>query len=125
MTENELSQQVIGLAIKVHRRLGPGLLESVYEECLSYELDNADLFFERQKPMPVIYDAIKLDVGFKLDLFVERQLILELKAVEALNDVHIAQTLTYLRLANCRLGLLVNFNVAVLTKGIRRIANGY
>lgn len=75
--------------------------------------------------MPVIYDAIKLDVGFKLDLFVERQLILELKAVEALNDVHVAQTLTYLRLANCRLGLLINFNVAVLTKGIRRIANGY
>jgi GxxExxY protein len=125
MHENELSQQVIGLAINVHRQLGPGLLESVYEECLSYELDNAGLFFERQKPMPVIYDTIKLDIGFKLDLFVERQLILELKAVDALNDVHVAQTLTYLRLSNCRLGLLINFNVAVLTKGIRRIANGY
>jgi GxxExxY protein len=119
------SELVIGCAIKVHRRLGPGLLESVYEECLSYELTNAGIYFERQKPMPVVYDQIKLDAGYRIDLFVNNDLVVELKSVESLLPVHLAQTLTYLRLADCRYGLILNFNVAVLTEGIKRVVNGY
>lgn len=119
------SDSVIGCAIKVHRRLGPGLLESVYEECLAYELTKAGIFFERQKPMPVIYDDIHLDAGYRIDLMVNRDLVVELKAVETLMPIHLAQTLTYLRLAECRYGLLINFNVAVLIEGVKRVVNGY
>lgn len=96
MNENELSNIVIGLAIKVHSALGPGLLESAYEECLFYEIQKAGLFVEKQKPMPLVYETVKLDCGYRIDLMVEKKLILELKSVEVLNDVHFAQLLTYL-----------------------------
>jgi len=109
----------------VHRHLGPGLLESAYEECLAYEMTKAGIFFERQKSMPIIYDELKLETGYRVDLFVESRVIVELKAVEALNNVHFAQVMTYLRLANCRFGLLINFNVSLLKDGIKRVVNGY
>lgn len=123
MNENDLSKIIIGLAIKVHSALGPGLLESAYEECLYYEIRKSGLMVERQKPMPLIYESIKLDCGYRIDLMVENRLILELKAVEGLNDVHFAQLLTYLKLSHCKLGLLINFNVALLKDGIKRIIN--
>lgn len=123
MKENELSNIIIGCAIKVHKNLGPGLLESAYEESLYYELTKADLYVEKQKPMPLVYEEVKLDCGYRLDLIVEKKVIIEIKSVEVLNDVHLAQILTYLKLANCKLGLLINFNVAMLKKGIRRVVN--
>ncbi len=123
MTENELSRVVFDCALKVPRALGPGLLESAYEECLHYELLNANLFVERQKVLPIIYESIKLDAGYRLDLMIERKVIIELKAVEILTDVHLAQVMTYLRLSGCRLGLLVNFNVTLLKNGMRRVVN--
>ena len=123
MTENEVAHAVYQCALRVHRRLGPGLFESVYEECLAYELTRAGLSVERQKGVPVFYDEIKLDLGFRLDLVVENKVILELKAVDCLTDTHMAQILTYLRLADCRLGLLINFNVALLKDGVRRVVN--
>lgn len=109
--------------MQVHRKLGPGLLESVYEECTAYEMNKIGLYFERQKSLPVIYETIKLDAGYRVDFVIERKVIVELKAVEALNDVHLAQLMTYLRLSDIRLGLLINFNVTLLKHGIRRIAN--
>lgn len=121
MTEDELSNIVIGLAIKVHRNLGPGLLESSYKECLFYEIAKEELKVEKEKPMPLIYEEVKLDIGYRLDLIVENKLVIEIKAVEALNDVHLAQILTYLKLSNCRLGLLINFNVKLLRDGIKRV----
>ncbi len=121
MNENELSKIVIGYAIKVHKSLGPGLLESAYEECLFYELNKNGLYVERQKPIPLIYEEVKLDVGYRIDLMVENKLILELKSVDALNEVHLAQILTYLKLSNCKLGLLINFNVKYLKDGIKRV----
>lgn len=123
MKENELSNIIIGCAIKVHKNLGPGLLESAYEESLYYELTKAGLYVEKQKPMPLVYEEVKLDCGYRLDLIVEKKVIIEIKSVEVLNDVHLAQILTYLKLANCKLGLLINFNVAMLKKGIRRVVN--
>ena len=111
--------------MKVHSALGPGLLESAYQECLSYELIQAGLFVEKQKPMPLIYSEVRLDCGYRVDIMVERRLILEIKSVEALNDIHLAQVLTYLKLANCRLALLMNFNVLHLREGIRRVVNNY
>jgi len=123
MNENELSNIVIGLAIKVHSALGPGLLESAYEECLYYETLKSGLLVVRQKPMPLIYESVKLDCGYRIDLMIENKLILELKSIEALNDVHLAQLLTYLKLSNCKLGLLINFNVARLKDGIKRVIN--
>ncbi len=111
--------------MKVHSALGPGLLESAYQECLCYELLSAGLFVEKQKPMPLVYSEVKLDCGYRVDIMVERRLILEIKSVEALNDIHLAQVLTYLRLANCRLALLMNFNVLHLREGIRRVVNKY
>ncbi|MBK7106569.1 MAG: GxxExxY protein [Ignavibacteriae bacterium] len=121
MNEDQLSNVVIGLAINVHKNLGPGLLESAYEECLFYELNKNGLFVEKQKPMPLIYEEVKLDCGYRIDLMIERKLILEIKSVEALNDVHLAQILTYLKLAECKLGLLINFNVKYLKDGIKRV----
>jgi GxxExxY protein len=121
MNENELSNIVIGLGIKVHKALGPGLLESAYEEVLFYEIKQAGLFVEKQKALPLIYEEVKLDIGYRIDLLVENKLIIELKAVEALNNVHLAQVLTYLKLSNIKLGLLINFNVARLKDGIRRV----
>ncbi|NCB67525.1 MAG: GxxExxY protein [Bacteroidia bacterium] len=123
MTENQLSEKIIGCAIKVHKSLGPGLLESAYEECLFYELKQLGLFVEKQKPLPLIYKDVKLDIGYRLDLLVEKKVIVELKSVEALNDVHIAQMITYLKLSGCKLGLLINFNVLRLVDGLKRIAN--
>tara|TARA_R110002072_G_scaffold100891_6_gene222400 strand:- start:319 stop:717 length:399 start_codon:yes stop_codon:yes gene_type:complete len=123
LTENELATEVIGCAITVHRSLGPGLLENAYQQCLAYELKNLGLSIEVEKPMPLIYDEIEMDCGYRVDILVEKKLILELKAVEALNDVHLAQTLTYLKLSGCKLGLLMNFNVAILKNGIKRVVN--
>ena len=120
--ENDgLSQQVIGLAIEVHRHLGPGLLESAYEECLCLELNEAGLPFRRQVPLPIIYKSIKLDCGYRLDLVVKDRLILELKTVEQLLPIHNAQLLTYMKLSGIRTGLLLNFNSAVLKDGLRRL----
>ena len=121
MKENQLSEKIIGCAIEVHRSLGPGLLESAYLECLYFELRNSDLEVEKQKPLPLIYKDIKLDAGYRLDLIVEKKVIIEIKAVEALNDIHIAQVLTYLKLSGCRLGLLMNFNVLRLIDGLKRL----
>ena len=123
MHENELSEIIIGAAIKVHKNLGPGLLESAYEECLYYELEKLQLTVEKQKPMPLIYEDVKLDIGYRLDIMVENKVVIEIKSVEALNDVHLAQILTYLKLSNCKLGLLINFNVSLLKNGIRRVVN--
>jgi GxxExxY protein len=121
--ENKISNIVIGCGLKVHSALGPGLLESSYAACLNYELVVAGLFVEAQKPLPLIYESVKLECGYRIDLMVERKLIIEIKSVEALNDLHLAQTLTYLKLSGCRLGLLMNFNVIRLKDGIRRVVN--
>ena len=121
MTENELSNIVIGLAIKVHKNLGPGLLESAYKECLFYEIQKAGLFVEKEKPMSLIYEDVKLDIGYRMDLIVENKLVIDTKSVEALNDIHLAQVLTYLKLSKCKLGLLINFNVKYLKDGIKRV----
>lgn len=123
MTENELSKIVFDCTLKVHQNLGPGLLESAYEECLFYELKKTSLLVEKQKGLPLVYEEIRLDIGYRIDLLVENKLILEIKSVEALNDVHFAQLLTYLKLTDCKLGLLINFNVALIKNGIRRIVN--
>lgn len=123
--ENNLATEIIGLAIKVHRRLGPGLLDSAYKECLYYEIANAGFSVEEEKALPVIYDEIKLECGYRLDILVDNKLIIEVKAVEALNEIHLAQTLTYLKLAQCKLGLLINFNVLLLKDGIKRVINSY
>ncbi|MEO5802054.1 MAG: GxxExxY protein [Verrucomicrobiota bacterium] len=122
---NKLSESLIGFCIEIHRRLGPGLLESAYEECLCYELSVAQITFERQKPLPVIYKDVKLDCGYRLDLVVENKLIVELKCVENILPIHQAQLLTYLKLSNFPLGLLVNFNVPVLKNGIKRVVNNF
>jgi len=123
LTENEISEKVIGCAIEVHKALGPGLLESAYLECLFYELLKAGLFVEKQKPLPLVYKEVKLDVGYRIDILVENKVVIELKSVEALNDIHIAQVLTYLKLSGCKLGLLMNFNVLRLVDGIKRLVN--
>ena len=116
-----LSERVLGACIEVHRHLGPGLLESAYEECLCHELSLASLNFVRQRPVPVVYKGVKLDCGYRLDVVVEEKLVLELKAVDHLLPVHEAQVLTYLKLTILDVGLLVNFNTAVLRRGIRRL----
>ena len=121
MKLNELTYQIIGCAYKVHSNLGPGLLESAYEICLEYELNKAGLKVERQKPLPVIYEDIKLDAGYRLDLLVEDKIILELKAVDEINPIHIAQLMTYLKLSGKKLGLLLNFNVVNMKDGVKRI----
>jgi GxxExxY protein len=119
--ENKIANKVIGLSIDLHRELGPGLLESVYKECLYSEIKKEGYAVEKEKAIPIIYDNTKLDCGYRIDLLVEEKLVLELKAVEELNNIHLAQVLTYLRLGNYRLGLLINFNVVLLKKGIKRI----
>ncbi len=123
MNEDYLSHEVIGLAIHVHKALGPGLLESVYKECLVYKLIEHGFKVEKEKSLPVIFEGVKLDCGFRIDILVENTLLLELKSVTALNDVHLAQTLTYLKLGNYKLGLLMNFNVLRLKDGLKRIVN--
>jgi len=119
--EKDLTEQIIGAAIEVHRYLGPGLLESAYQECLCHELIMRGLKFEVQKPIPLEYKGIKLDCGYRLDILVEDKIVLELKTVEAIITVHEAQLLTYLRLTNVKVGLIINFNVPVLKDGIRRM----
>ena len=123
MTENELSNIVIGRSIKVHSALGPGLLESAYKECLFYELRRAGLAVEKEKPLPLVYESVKLECGYRVDLLVEGKLIIEIKAVEGLTDIHLAQVLTYLKLSNCKLALLINFNVVLLKRGIKRVVD--
>lgn len=124
MHENEISKIIFDLGLKIHKNLGPGLLESAYEECLFYEISKAGLFVEKQKPMPLIYEEVKLDIGYRMDLLVEKSVVIEVKSGEALNDVHLAQVLTYLKLSGCRLGLLINFNTNLFKNGYRRILNG-
>jgi len=123
--ENEISGKIIGAAIEVHKHLGPGLLESAYEECLCRELDLRGIDFKRQVPLPLKYKGLKLDCGYRLDLLVEDKVIVELKTVEAIAPIHEAQILTYLKLRDIRLGLIINFNVPLLVEGIRRLVNNY
>ena len=125
MTDYQLTQRTIGCALKVHTALGPGLLESAYKECLCFELREAGFFVEKEKPMPLVYSEVKLDCGYRVDILVERRLIIEIKAVEAINDVILAQVLTYLKLADLRLALIINFHVLHLRNGIRRVVNKY
>lgn len=125
MKENEITEIIIGCAIKVHKALGPGLLESAYEECMDYEMRKTILEIERQKPLPLIYEEVKLDCGYRLDFMLNKKVITEIKSVEALNDIHLAQILTYLRLSGCKVGLLINFNVLKLTDGLKRVVNNY
>jgi len=123
MNENEIANKIIGLAIQVHKALGPGLLESAYKECLFYMIKQADLSVEKEKAMPFVFEEVKLDCGYRIDLLVENKPVVEIKAVDTLNDVHLAQTLTYLKLANIKLGLLINFKVPLLKNGIKRVIN--
>lgn len=120
MQFEELTRKIIGASIEVHKALGPGLLESAYEECLFYELTQLGLKVERQKPVPVVYKEIKLDYGYRIDLLVEDTVILELKSIDAFAPVHEAQLLTYMKFANKKIGLLINFNVTVLKNGLKR-----
>ena len=122
---NRITESIIGAAIEVHRALGPGLLESAYEECLTFELMQRGLKVEQQKPLPVVYREVKLDCGYRLDLLVEEAVIVEVKAVDRLAPIHQAQLLSYLRLSGCKVGLLINFNVKVLKDGIRRVVNDF
>ena len=122
-TKNELSRIIVNDAFKVHKELGPGLLESAYEECLFYELKKNNFFVEKQKPLPLIYHEVNLKIGYRVDILVNNKIIIEVKSVENLNDVHLAQILTYLRLTQCKLGLLINFNVALIKNGIKRVVN--
>ena len=123
MTENEISKIIFDAGLKIHRKIGTGLYERVYEECLYSELKKSGLAVQKQKPLPLIYEEVKLDVGYRIDIVVEDKLILEIKSVDALNEVHFAQLLTYLKLTNCKLGLLINFNVVLIKNGIKRVAN--
>jgi len=124
MTENELAKIVVDFCLKIHKTLGPGLLESVYEEALIYELKKLGIPVERQAEIPVMYENIKMDIGFRADVIVENKLIIELKSIESIQPVHKKKLLTYLKLANMKLGQLVNFNVYLIKDGIIRIANG-
>ena len=121
LLHQELTSSILKCAYKVHSKLGPGLLESAYEECLHYELGRTGFLVVKQKPMPLVYEGKKLDLGYRIDLFVEGKVVIEVKSVDALNPVHLAQLLTYLKLSNCRIGFLINFNVVSLKDGIKRV----
>ena len=123
--EDRITDKIIGAAIEVHRAIGPGLLESAYEECLCYELSQQGLPFSRQVPLPVRYKDVKLDCGYRIDLFVDDLVIVELKAIESLSPIHEAQLLTYLKLAGKRVGLLINFNVPILKQELKRMVNQF
>jgi len=125
MIENQITDKILKCAYKVHTALGPGLLESSYKECLFYELKKLGLDTVKEKALPLIYEDVKLDCGYRIDLLVENKVVIELKAVEELNELYIAQVLTYLKLSDCRIGLLINFNVPHLKDGIKRLINGY
>jgi GxxExxY protein len=124
MTENEIANKILGVAIEVHKALGPGLLESAYQECLFYKLSKEGLQVVKEKPMPLVFEEVKLECGYRIDLLVENKVVIEIKSVEGLSDVHLAQTLTYMKLGDYKLGLLINFNVTLLKNGIKRIVNG-
>jgi GxxExxY protein len=124
MTENEIAEVVVEAAFRVHRELGPGLLENAYLHCLAFEIAELGVQSEMQVPLPLVYRDVKLDAGYRLDLWVDRKLIVEVKAVDMLHPVHSAQLITYLKLTGNRLGLLINFNEKFLKNGLRRIANG-
>ena len=123
MHENEISGIIVDTCLHIHKKLGPGLLESVYEEILAYELTQQNLMVERQKPIPVIWDDIKMELGFRADLIVEEKVVIELKSVQEIHPVHPKQLLTYLKLTDCKLGLLINFNETLIKNGITRIVN--
>ncbi len=122
---NKITDSIIGAAIEVHRSLGPGLLESAYEACLAFELAEHGLNIEQQKPLPIVYRDVKLDCGYRLDILVEKTVIVEIKVVDRLSPIHKAQLLSYLRLSGCKVGLLINFNVKVLKDGIVRVVNNF
>jgi GxxExxY protein len=124
MTENQISKVVLDCAMKVHTRLGPGLLESAYQECLYYEVNKTGLKVLKEVSLPLVYEDVKLEVGYRIDLLIENKFIVEVKAVENLTDVHLAQILTYLKLSDIKLGFLINFNVARLKHGVKRVING-
>ncbi|MFM9983592.1 MAG: GxxExxY protein [Flavobacteriales bacterium] len=124
MTENELANKVIGLALNVHSQLGPGLLESACKECLFYKIQEANFLVTKEKPMPLVFEEVHLECGYRIDILVENKLVLEIKSVDQFSEVHLAQTLTYMKLGGYKLGLLINFNVALLKDGIKRVANG-
>lgn len=124
MTENEIAKKVIGIAIGIHTKLGPGLLESAYKECLFYKIKKSGLKVTKEVSMPLIFEEVKLNCGYRIDLLIEDKLVIELKSVESLNDVHLAQTLTYMKLGDYKLGLLINFNVSLLKNGLKRVING-
>ena len=124
MSENEISSKIIGAAIEVHKQLGPGLLESTYETCLTYELKQMGLDVKQQQALPVVYKEVKLDAGYRIDLLVENKVIVEIKSVDALADIHTAKLLTYLKLKDLKLGLLINFNSVRVIDGLKRILNG-
>jgi GxxExxY protein len=123
MNDPVITKKIIGAAIDVHKALGPGLLEEVYKQCLFYKLQKIGLTVEKEKPMPVIFEGIELDCGYRLDLLVENSVVVELKSVKKLDDIHLAQMLTHMKLGKYKLGLLINFNVKLLKDGIKRIAN--
>ena len=125
MNENEIGTLILDAAFEVHKTLGPGLLESSYEHCLAFELINKGMSVDVQRALPLVYKEIKLECGYRIDLFVENKIIVEVKAIEGLNDIHLAQVLTYLKLTNCKLGYLLNFNVVQLKSGIRRVVNNF
>ena len=120
---NKISEKIIGCAINVHKALGPGLLESAYRECLFYEIYSNGMIVAREVPMPIVYKEVKLDHGYRMDLLVENKIVVEIKTVDALMDVHRAQVLTYLKLGDYKLGLLINFQVSILKDGLKRIIN--
>ncbi len=124
MKINEITEKIIGSAIEVHRSLGPGLLESAYEECVARELDSRRIAFERQKPVPLLYKGSALDCSYRLDFLVEQKVVVEIKAIESIVPIHRAQLLTYMRLGGWKIGLLINFHVAVLKQGIQRLVLG-
>jgi GxxExxY protein len=123
MTENEISSLIIGAAIEVHKQLGPGLLESSYEICLAYELRQRGLEVSTQVGLPIVYKEVNLETGYRIDLLVEKKVIIEVKAVEGFSDIHLAQILTYLKLSDMKLGLLLNFNVSKMVDGLKRVVN--
>lgn len=124
ISENEIATIVFNCGLKVHKALGPGLLESAYEECLYYELMKSGLNIFRQKALPLIYEDVKLDIGYRVDFLIENKFVVEIKSVEGLTDIHLAQILTYLKLSNCKLGLLINFNTLLFKDGVKRVING-
>jgi GxxExxY protein len=123
MIENELSGIIIDAGLKVHKALDPGLLESAYKECLFYELQKRELSVVKEQALPLVYENVQLDAGYRIDLLVENKIVVEIKSVSAINDLHLAQVLTYLKLSGCKLGLLINFNSVLFKEGIRRVVN--